>query len=162
MACPARLTFPHLFHGRPVGSALSLEQVGVAFFAAKHAAMHEMREGDIPGVFILEEYIAGMAGDAVTFNAECRPPIVTGAARLASLHRFHADVVAIALFYEDFRVTHITAGPVYPVAEDNFADGLGLDFDFIDHYPHAPHAPRLPHTNGLQRGRHGDQQQDDH
>lgn len=124
----------HVFHGRLIRATLSLEQVGMAIVAAKHACVNGVREGDVTSVFFLEENVAGMTRDAVTSYAERSIPIVATAAGFAAFHFFHAGVVAVVLLFENFRMTRITFGAMYFMTEYNFTDGLGLYVDFVHHY----------------------------
>jgi len=154
----------HIFHGRLVRSALGLVQIGVAGVAAEHLDVNRMREDDVPGIFFLEEDVASMAGGAVGRYAEGCLPVVTAPTGFASLHRFHADVIAVALLFEPFRMAHITVSTMEAVAESDRADGLGLDFDFVHHlpHPHATHSSHAFHANGIQNGRQGNHQQGNH
>ena len=150
MAGTAGFPFFHVFHGRLVRTLLGLEQVRVAFVAAKHAGMDRVGESNVPGVFVLVKNVAGMTLDAVPFDAECFLPIMTGTTGRTPLHRFHVYMIAVTLFLEKLRVTIITAGAMYSVAEDDFTDDLGLYVDFVYHASCSFHTS---HPNCVKDGR---------
>jgi len=112
-----------------------------------------MRKGDVTCAFVLEEDVARMAFSAVAGYGKCSFSIVAGAAGPASLHNFHADVVAVALFLKEFRMTLITIGAMFYMTENNSTDGFGLYVDFVYNAPPASHASYLFHTNSVQDGR---------
>jgi len=150
----------HVFHICLVRAALSLEQVGMTTVAAlEHFNVDCMREYYLSDVFIIVENITSVASGTVAFNAECFPAVMAGTAGHASLHGFHADVVAVVLLFEQFRVTAITVGAMSAMTEDDFTDGFGLYVDFVHYTPHSSHSP---HTNSIEDRRQGDYQQNDH
>jgi hypothetical protein len=80
-----------------------------------------------------------MAPGTVTGNAEYFFPVMAGPAGLSSLHRFHGDMVAVVLFYKEFRVTLITIGAMFYMAENYNANGFGLYVNFVHHPPNVSH-----------------------
>ena len=133
MTGPAGFTVLHVFHGRLVRAALGLEQIGMAAVAAfKYLDMNRMRESNVARIFVLVEDVAGMALVAVAGNAERFLAVVTGAAGIARLHHFHADVVAVVLLFKYLRVTPAAVGAVHFMAEDNSTHGRGLYADLVD------------------------------
>ena len=100
MTGAAGFTVLHVFHGRLVGAAFGLKQVGMATIAAtKHFNVYGVREGDVAVIFILVENVTGMALGAVTVTgyAESIRPVVTGTAGFTLPHVFHGCLVG-ALF----------------------------------------------------------------
>jgi hypothetical protein len=150
----AKFAVLHVFHGRLVCATLGFKQVGMAFVTAKHLYMWGVRESNITGIFVFEEDIADiMAGEAIATNAESLLPVVTGSAELTFLDRFHADLIAVTFLYEELWVTHFTFSAMHTMGEENLADGLGLQVDFVYN---------LPYHNGMQDRRQGNHQQKDH
>lgn len=161
VAGAAGLTILHLGHGRLVHAALGLEQVGVAVFAAKQGNVRGVREGDVAGIFLDVEDVAGMAGDAVALDTESALAVMAGPAGLAPLHRFHADVAAVAFLLEEFRMARVASGTMHGMAENHIANGFGLHGNFIHHTHHATHTPHAPHLNGGQDSRQSNDEQND-
>ena len=154
----------HSLHGRLVRTAPGLVQVGVATVATlQHLDVDGVREGDVADVFVREENVAGMAPGAVTGDAKSLLAVMAGAAGLAPFHSFHADVVAVALLFENFRVAFTAVGAMFPMTEFDFTDCPGLYIDLVHHAPDTtPSSSQLPHTNGIEDGRQSDYQQDDY
>jgi hypothetical protein len=125
--------------------------------------MHFVAEHGNADVFGLDSNIAGVTGDTVAGDAECLPSVVAGAAGPAPLHHLHGDMVAVILLFEDARVADVAFEGVSTVAEDNRADTLGLDGEFINHLAdtsHPPHAAHAAHADSMQnRDRRTNQQQ---
>jgi hypothetical protein len=155
MARPAELTILHIFHSHPVRSPLGLEQVGMAFGTSEQFEMNGVREGYVACVLILEKNVAGsgMAFDAVAGYVESLLAIMAGPAGLSVFHCFHADVIAIALLFEDLGVTRITGkqAAMHIMIEDNLADRFGLYMNLGHHGPHA-HSTHFSHTDSIQHG----------
>ena len=114
-----------------------------------------MREGDVAVIFILVEDVAGigMALGAFAGNTERFFAVVAGPAGLAFFHRFHTGVVAVALLFEDFFMTLATISAVKTMTEGDFADGSGLQVDYVD---------KSSHPNSVQNRRQGEYHRDDH
>lgn len=162
MTGTAGFTILHLFHGRLIRAPFGLEQVGMAIVTAKHACVYGVGESDVTDAFVLEEDVAGMAFVAIASHAERPIPIMAAATRPTSLHRFHVDVVAVALLLKEFRVTFITSGAMFSMAEEDLADGLSLYVDFVYHPPlpaRAAHAGHTRHVKCEQKRRQGKHQQ---
>jgi hypothetical protein len=100
-------------------------------------------EGDIPDILVCEDDVAGMAFVAVAGYCKGFSAIVAGAAGFSSLHYFHADVIAVALFFEEFRVALVALGAMLYMAENDLPDGFGLYVDFVDHFTYISHAYRI-------------------
>jgi hypothetical protein len=103
----------------------------MAFITAIHIYVGGVREGNVAGIVVFEENVAGMAGDTVASDAECLFAVMAGPAGPAFFHLSHADWSAAGiLLFEDFRVTLITISAMYGVAEENLANGLSRYVDF--------------------------------
>jgi hypothetical protein len=140
----------HRLHCGVVAVVLRLEEVWMAIITAKHADVNVVakhRLANIPG---LDRDIAGVTSGTITGDAECLLSVVTGTAGPALLHRFHADVVAVILLFEETRVADITFGAMQTVAEDNFANRLGLYGEFVHHPSYVAHTSHVPHTYRIQ------------
>jgi hypothetical protein len=132
---------------------LRLEEVGVALVTTEHAGMDFMAEYNLAQVNGLDRNIPGMASGAITGDTERPAAIVACAAGHSPLHHFHADVVAVSLLFEDLRMTEPAVGAVATMTENNFADLLGPDGDFVRHGPDTPH---FSHTGSIKNGCQGD------
>ena len=138
----------HIFHGRPVGTALRLEQIRMAFIATEHVDVSGVREDHIAVILVLVEDIAGMAGRTVAGHAKRGITVMAGAARLAVCHRIHGGMVAVVARLEKigmalFATEHID---MHFVAEHGNADALGLDRNIasVTGDTVAGHAESLP------------------
>ena len=119
----------HVLHGCLIRSAHGLIQVGMTTVATlKHLNVYGVREGDVPGVLVLEENVPCMAFSAVSGNAESMLAIMADAAGLAALHYFHTDVVAVVFLYKGFRVTLIAAAAMI----NNFFHVAAVVFLYIE------------------------------
>ncbi len=157
MAGAAGRAVRHRLHGGMVAVVAWLEKVRVALFATEHPDMNLVAERNLADTLGLDHNVAGVTLDAVPGHAEGLPSVVASTAGSASLHRFHADVVAVVLLFEELRVTHITPGAMHAVTEDNCSDALGLDGEFVHHPRDTSH---VTHANSMQQGdRRADQQQ---
>jgi len=119
----------HIFHGRPVGTALRLEQIRMAFVATEHVDVSRVRENHIAVILVLVENIAGMTAGTVAGHPKGSITIMAGAARLAFGHRIHGGMVAIVTRFEEIGMALSTAKHVDMnfVTEFGNTDTLGLD-----------------------------------
>jgi len=135
----ARVAVFHCFHRRLVAVILRHEESRVALTTTKHVAVSIMAEQHIAHFSGPYRYIASVAGGAVAFDAERGPSIMACSAGAPLLHIFHTDVITISLLLEKPRMAKFTVGTMLVMAENDLADSLGLDGNFIGHRGHATH-----------------------
>jgi hypothetical protein len=156
MAGAARRAVCHRFHRSVVAIVLRLEEIGMALVATEQTAMNIMAEHHLADGLGLNHNITGMTLGAVASNAERLLPIVAGSTGSAPFHQFHGDVITVVLLFEECRMTRVTVCAMQAMAEDNFADSLGLYGEFIHHTSYTSHT--APHIYGMQNGRRRDYQ----
>jgi len=91
MTSAAGFTLFHLLHIRRVSTALRCEEFRMTLVTAEHAEVSLMGEGDVAGIFIDVEDITGMAGHAVSRDAEGLLAVVAKTAGLTGLHILHGE-----------------------------------------------------------------------
>jgi hypothetical protein len=123
----------HRLHRGVIAVFLRLEEVGVALVTTEHAGMDAVTEYNLAEGTGLDCNVPGMASGAITGDTERPAAIVACAAGHSPLHHFHADMIAVSLLFEDLRVTKCAVGTMAAMTENNFADPLGLDGDFVRH-----------------------------
>ena len=131
VAGPAGFAVFHIFHGRSVGTALRLEQIGMAFVAAKHIDVSRVRENHIAVILVFVENITGMAAGTVAGHAKRGITVMAGAAGRAVCHRIHGGMVAVAPRLEKVGMALLATKHIDMnfVAEHGIADAFGLDRD---------------------------------
>ena len=153
MTGAAGFTLRHAFHGCLVGTLLGLEYIRMTTVAAAQGLnVDGVREGDVADIAGFENDIPGMASGTVGLNRKGPLAVMTGAAGFTLLHYFHADMVAVILLFEYFRVALLAISAMDIMAEYNFSDCLGLYGDFFNNSSHSSHAA---HADGEQSGRQG-------
>jgi hypothetical protein len=150
MTSAARFAVRHRLHRGMVAVVLRLEEFWMAIITAEHAAVNIMAKHHLANIPGLDRDIAGVTSGTITGDTECLLSVVAGSAGFTLLHRFHADVVAIILLLEEFRVASITVGAMQTMAEDNLADSLGLYGEFVHHPSYVAHTSHVPHTYRIQ------------